>query len=175
MLRVSISGESQETEITQELAYIQQYLNLQKLITGNRIHWDMYAEDDIKKCLVPKLVLQPIIENSIIHGVGDMIEDAMIGIVLYRKKDVLYMEVSDNGSGMDQFVADHLLDEDPLEADFRKDRSRMGLKNVLRRIHILYGTDYGVNIRSSRGNGMVVTITVPYHEKDIAHAANLSC
>lgn len=172
LLRITVSGKSQETKLAEEVVYNQQYLDLQKLISGGRIDWNIFMDDDVGNCFVPKLVLQPVVENAIIHGVGELLENAMIGIVIYRKNAVLILQVSDNGIGMEQSAADRLLDEQ--DSDFRKDRFRMGLRNIQRRIRILYGEDYGLKIASSAGNGMVVTITIPYHEQEVTDAPIIS-
>lgn len=172
LLRITVSGRSQETKLTEEVAYNQQYLNLQKLISGGRIDWNIFIDDDVENCFVPKLVLQPVVENAIIHGIGELLANAMIGIVIYRKDTVLILQVADNGIGIEQSLADRLLDEE--DSDFRKDRSRMGLRNIQRRIRILYGENYGLKITSSKGNGMVVTITIPYHEQEVTDAPIIS-
>lgn len=86
LLRVSISTNTQEISLSQELSYTEKYLELQRMIGGERLSWDIICENGTENCMVPKLFLQPLVENSVIHGVGNMTEDAMIVIMVQREQ-----------------------------------------------------------------------------------------
>lgn len=160
LLRTSISGNEQETRLEKEIEYISRYLALQQTITGDRMNWDMDVAQEAMECYVPKLVLQPIVENSLIHGIEDMMEDAMIFIAANMEGGRLIIEVSDNGKGMEETVVERLLNtkEHPAEAE---EREHIGVNSVKRRIQILYGENYGLEIDSSVGTGTVVRLVLP--------------
>jgi len=162
LLRASLMGEQQEICLSRELDYVEKYLNFQALLTGHRIGWDISADDSIKTAMVPKLFLQPIIENAITHGLNAVLSGAMIVIVCRKRDELLEIEICDNGVGISQESADRLLNvEEPEE--LKRDRAHIGIQSINKRIHILYGSEYGLTIKSSEGQGMIVRITIPYH------------
>jgi sensor histidine kinase YesM len=166
LLRVSIAGNESdmpsEIPLDQELEYVEKYLSLQRLVTGDRINWDIVVDETLKCCKVPKLILQPIVENSIIHGVDDMQDSAMIVVIVKEKDGKLQIEVCDNGKGMDQKMADQLLKKEELDKPKTR-RTHIGIKNIQRRISILYGEGYGLQIVSAIGNGTVVKLYLPFN------------
>lgn len=172
LLRTSISGKEQEVTLEKEIEYISRYLALQQTITGDRMNWDMDIEREAEGCCVPKLILQPIVENSLIHGIEDMTENAMIFIAAKIREEKLMIEVSDNGKGMDESVVKGLLNlaEDQKDTN---DRAHIGVNSVKRRIQILYGESYGLEIQSAVDAGTVVRLVLPCR-KEADHVSDLS-
>lgn len=162
LLRGTICGGEQEIPLSGELEYISCYLEMQSLITGGRIAWETVVDEKLLCCKVPRLVLQPIVENSILHGVDEMLDDAVIIIMADVRDHKLVLSVSDNGKGADQETMDALLSEEDTED--RKDRAHIGIQSVLKRIHILYGKDYGIAMESEPQKGMTVRLYLPYEE-----------
>jgi len=166
LLRVSLTGDANEVKLYEELQYVRQYLDLQNVITSKAYDYEIEIDDDAKDCLVPKLILQPIVENSIIHGLKDMNGDALIVILAYIKDGILNIKVSDNGVGVDQSVADRILSEEEPE-EIKRDRAHIGIKSIQKRISKRYGKKCGMSIESEKGNGMTVSLWIPARE-DIA-------
>lgn len=161
LLRASINGNTQKIPLQKELLYIRYYLELQKLVTGGRrLDWDISIEPGTEQYLVPKLLLQPVVENSIIHGLHLIKDDGIIVITSGKKKDCLILEVYDNGEGTNQEEIDRILSEDGQD-DSGNDRAHIGIRSIQKRLHILYGPEYGMQMESSPGNGMIVRITLP--------------
>lgn len=161
LLRASINGNTQKIPLQEELLYIRYYLELQNLVTGgNRLEWDISIEEGTEQYLVPKLLLQPVVENSIIHGLHLIKEDGIIVITSGMKNDCLVLEVYDNGEGTCQEEIDRILLEEEQE-DTGRDRAHIGIRSIQKRLHILYGPKYGMQMESSPGNGMIVRITLP--------------
>ena len=170
LLRASLSGGKQEIPLRQELSYIRCYLELQKIVAGGRITWDIAVEEELEECPVPKLILQPIVENAIIHGLKDLLDDAIIIITANVREEQLVLEVCDNGKGTSQEVLDSLLlQEEPPEDE---DRAHIGIRSIQKRLHILYGSTYGLEMYSEPGNGMVVRLNLPYGKGGI-HVKNI--
>ena len=164
LLRSILSGDDQEICVSDELEFISRYLELQQLISGSALEWDIDADEEIKKCGIPKLILQPLIENAIIHGADNLSGTLMIVVLVRKKGEMLTVEVCDNGSGMEQDMADKILSEEEPEI-LKRDRTHIGLKNIQKRIHYLYGENYGMDIESARGNGTVVRLYLPVLEE----------
>lgn len=160
LLRVCLSGNDAEITLEQEFDYIRQYLSLERLITGGRINWDIDCEDILYSCRVPKLILQPLVENSIVHGFDTHLTEAMIVIMVRAKQDKLIIEVSDNGSGMPQQYADELAAGKEIR-ESEQDRRHIGIKSIQQRIIYLYGEDYGIQIDSEEQVGTTVRLTLP--------------
>lgn len=161
LLRASINGSTQKIPLQEELLYIRYYLELQKLVTGgSRLEWDISIEPGTEQYLVPKLILQPVVENSIIHGLHLIEDDGIIVITSGKKNKCLILEVYDNGEGTRQEEIDRILSEEGQE-DSRHDRAHIGIRSIQKRIHILYGPEYGMQMESSPGNGMIVRIILP--------------
>lgn len=168
LLRGALSGGEQEIMLSGELEYISCYLEMQKLITGGRIMWDIDVDEALLACRVPRLILQPIVENSILHGVDEMLNDAVIIITANERDNKLVLTVSDNGKGADQKILDALLAEEIAE-NTKDRRAHIGIQSVLKRIRILYGEEYGMTMESEPEKGTTVRIYLPYDKnKDIS-------
>ncbi len=160
LLRVCLSGNEAEITLDKEFDYIRQYLSLERLITGGHIDWDIECEEKLYCCRVPKLILQPLVENSIVHGFDTCMEEAMIVIMVRTDKDNLVIEVSDNGAGMSQKYADEIIAGEEVKKS-EHDRRHIGIKSIQQRITYLYGEQYGVQIQTQEEAGTTVKLTMP--------------
>ena len=170
LMRITLSVKQEKITLGMELSYVTQYLKLQQLITGDQFTWDIDCEDDLKEVLVPKLILQPVIENCFVHGFEKMPEDAMIIIVCYLKENHLVIEVSDNGQGMDEAALRQLLSPDngtEAEEDGENSRRHIGLLSIRERIRHLYGTDGGMDIRARAEQGTTVQFRFPIRRQKV--------
>lgn len=162
LLRVSFSGISQEITLKEELQYIRYYLELQKTVTANtKLEWDISVDNEAEECFVPKLILQPIVENSICHGFRDIADEGIIVITCKRDGDSLALEVCDNGKGARQEDIDCIMSMHDYE-DGLGDRAHIGIRSIQKRIKILYGDNYGIRFVSTPGEGMIVRIILPW-------------
>lgn len=160
LLRASLPGNDQEILLSQELDYVRQYLELQKLVSGDRLEWEISVSESLLSCRLPKLLLQPLVENAIIHGFENMTETAMLIILVKQADEKLVIELYDNGKGFDQDVVEQIMEGVNSEKD-KNDRSHIGISSIQRRIHYLYGKEYGLQISSSRGEGTIVKVFLP--------------
>ena len=156
LLRMSISGKKSVVKLSDEIDYVKNYLLIQKTILGDRIHVEYDIDSLVLDCQVPKLILQPIIENAILHGIEDMKEGGLIIISAHMEKNLL-INISDNGKGMNIDTMNQMLDETYQD----EKHTRIGIKSVNKRIKILYGEEYGISISSELGIGTVVKIIIP--------------
>lgn len=165
LLRGVLNSGEQEISLLKELEYISCYLEMQSLITGGRISWDIEVDEVLWSCKVPRLILQPIVENSILHGLDEVLDDAVIIITADIRDDKLVLTVSDNGKGAEQSVLDALLSNADV-GDYKNQRVHIGIQSVLKRIQILYGNEYGMTMESELEKGMTVRIYLPYEKNE---------
>ena len=158
LYRVAVHGKSSEIPLREEMSYVENYLELEKMITGGRISIIVDPEEETLDLPVPKLIVQPIVENSIRHGVEDMVEGGTVLVTTRIEEGKLKIDVADNGKGIPPEKIPDLLSTEEADA------MHIGIGAVQRRIRILYGEEYGLSIRSDQ-EGTTVTITLPVQER----------
>jgi two-component system sensor histidine kinase YesM len=157
--RKSINKGIEYVTVAEEVKNVQYYVYLQKIRFRDRFNvvWDI--AEDVVGCRIIKLVLQPIIENAIIHGVESLEHGGLIIVKGYVKDCRLYFEVIDNGKGMPEQMLrefeEHINNGD---ADTGKS---VGIKNVHQRIRLYYGEKYGIHITSRENKGTRVVLELP--------------
>lgn len=159
LMRASISGDD-FVPLEEEIKSINNYLTIQKFRYGDRFEVDMEIDPAIGLVRIPKLILQPIVENAIVHGIENMVGNGKIEITGTAENGGLVLQVKDNGIGMDQEQAMGLLEE-KTGMQPAGGHTHIGLRNVDRRIKMYYGKEYGVGIESGPGCGTCVTVRIP--------------
>ena len=161
LLRSTISNKAECIPLKDELDNLASYVALMNFRYGERIHLQIYMHPSaLGSCLVPKLLLQPVVENSIFHGFPG--EDQRIDITLYIAETggTLRIEITDNGCGIDE----ETLEKIRHGTHFTKEHmTGMGLDNVNQRLRMMYGVEYGLEINSTEGMGTIVRIKLPAH------------
>lgn len=157
LLRASISGTQDLIELSEELELVRNFINILQIRYGSRFIVDIDIEKGLETMLVPKLILQPIVENSIFHGIEPSRKKGKIEIKAVRTEAEVVLSVTDDGRGIGLGEINRILTSDTVSRQF----NRIGLKNVDDRIKILFGQEYGVKIESEEGAGTVVSINIP--------------
>lgn len=163
LLRAGISGDRLIT-LERELELLEKYLDIQSLRFEDRFAWEIDVDERFQHCIVPKLILQPLVENSIIHGVANM-DDGYIKLSAREKSGTLILSVQDNGVGIPQDVLDWLNDPDRDVPG-----GHLGLKNVDRIARLYYGGDYGISAYSAAGEGSRVELRLPMNKEGNGNA-----
>lgn len=157
ILRYSIDYEKKNIPLDQDLDYLNSYLLLQKYRYNQRLTYHFDIQQEAKDCIIPKLIMQPIIENCINHGYRQK-EHLNIEVKIEILDETLITTVTDNGDGISKQrltqLREHL--EDPNIND-----GHIGLNNVHRRIRLLYGDAYGLEISSIKTQCTQVVIKIP--------------
>ncbi|SCN23231.1 putative sensor-like histidine kinase [Clostridium sp. N3C] len=157
LLRYSINNNVRKVKLTEDIEYIKDYLMIQKYRFEDNFDYSIILQETAKDCIIPKLIIQPIIENSIKYGFMTK-KYLKVEINCYTDKDKLFIEIEDNGEGID----DERLSEIITSLNFNDNESQhIGLYNVHRRIKLMYGDSFGINIFSNKGKGTKVIITLP--------------
>lgn len=149
--RLSLSGGRELITVEDELEHVRQYLYIQKERYGDKLNYTIHAPEEVLDYTVPKIILQPIAENSIYHGIKPLDRPGQITITVQEEGEKLIFTVSDNGAGCRPDVA---------VADNPSRPGKVGLKNVDERLKLYYGPGYGVTIHSAPGAGCRVELTV---------------
>lgn len=169
IMRYSLSFSSEMVRFRQELKYLESYIHIQNQRFENEIHVEMDIDDKILEYRIPKLILQPIIENSFKHGLESVSGDWHIKInaELKDKKNIL-IKIIDNGKGISEEKLAELKEVLENSESVWDSKEHIGLKNINERIRLIYGDDYGLNISSFTNEGTTVEILISavLEEKD---------
>ena len=160
IMRYCLNFSKEMVTLREELEYLACYIMIQDERFGGRVRFQRAIDPDTERCLIPKLILQPLMENSFEHGLLDKTGDWEIGVSSAREGDDLVIEVTDNGLGMDPerlAAVRAALDQDAERA--LQTGAHVGLANVQARARLRYpGPGYGVTIQSRPGQGTRVTL-----------------
>lgn len=157
--RISLSRGKSIITVKDELEHVRNYLMIQHMRFKNRFSYTIEAEDEVLEFASLKLMLQPLVENAIYHGMEFMDGDGEIFISAWKEGEDLYLKVSDNGLGMTEEQVSRLFSDTPHTGSSRG--SGIGVKNVNERIRLYFGSEYGLSIESEPDEGTVVTIHLP--------------
>ena len=167
--RYTIAETGNLVPIDREIENIENYFIIQQYRFGDKLKMDIIIDDDRKtrRYLIPKLTLQPIIENAIFHGLENKVGGGMISVRMQATERRVLISISDNGVGMSMEDVDAInrrLDKVALNyiSDEKKHRgSGIALRNVAQRIKLLFGEEYGLSLYSIQGMGTKVRINIP--------------
>ncbi len=160
LLQNTIGNVSETISVEQEINNLKNYVLINQKRYGDRIKVNYLIGPGCMEYHVPKLILQPFIENSFFHGFNHK-NEGFINVLVWQENNTLICEVMDNGDGMEMSPASEL----PKIKSKRQHFTGIGVKNVHERIQLIYGNQYGVTINSSKGEGTRVKITLPISNK----------
>lgn len=144
--------------LQEEIKNVENYLILQKYRYMGKFDEEIICEEKLREYLVPKVILQPIVENAIFHGIAPLEGKGKLIISVSRSKEKLYIIVEDNGIGMSDTRIRHMFDPEYIDRDGMR---KIGISNVYRRIKEICGEEYGFRIESKVGIGTRVFIELP--------------
>lgn len=164
LLKYSLAPATTPSTLQDELAQIRNYMTIQEARHGEELYVTIEADEDILQCRMQRLLMQPLIENVFIHAFRDQTANKRLAIRAFRRHAELHIEIEDNGCGMPQETIDSLLD-DRILYDERRERESIGVRNVIRRIDLVHGAPYGLDIRRL-AQGTLIRLTLPYVTKE---------
>ena len=162
LFRISLNKGNEEISLERELEHVKNYLIIQSMRYADKFTYEISAEPGVERCRTIKLILQPIVENCIYHGIKKKRGTGKITIRAYRREQNLIIEVSDDGCGMPEEICRKIL-SDEIESE-NISGSGIGVKNVNERIQLRFGKKYGLSYSSEEGIGTTVTYVLPYTE-----------
>ncbi|MDY3617985.1 sensor histidine kinase [Agathobaculum sp.] len=163
--RYSISNRNSIVTLEEELENVRDYFEIQQFRFNNRFRLRILpaAREDVTQCRLPKLSLQPIVENAILHGMEGKLGEGTITIRIEGTARLISVTVSDDGMGMNNETLQRVqarVRGETVEAG-RQGRGGLALPNVARRIRLLFGETYGMQVMSTPGIGTDVVLTLP--------------
>jgi two-component system sensor histidine kinase YesM len=157
LLRISINLSRDMISLREEIDYVKNYIVIQKLRFSKSVNIAYNIEDNCLDFSVPKLILQPIVENAFIYGMEDEQHELNIEVKAYMKENRLIIEIQDDGPGIEEEVLKNILTNDTDKTRF----SKVGLNNVNQRIKLYCGSDFGLEIKTELGIGTIVIVNLP--------------
>ncbi|ANY67120.1 hypothetical protein BBD42_12090 [Paenibacillus sp. BIHB 4019] len=161
LIRYSLSNDKFETTLHDELEHVRNFLQIHKIRVGERLDYAIEVDARINRFVCPRFILQPLVENSIIHGLSRLRKQWMIRLRIYEENGYLKVEIKDNGVGIEadrlrmiQGVLHGELDLERLQTE----SGGLGVYNVHERIKSFYGNQSGLSLNSNDPNGMICII-----------------
>ena len=162
LLRQSISNEDETVLIGQEIQYVKSYLTIQKMRYKDKLEFEINVDPFINSVHIVKLVLQPIVENALYHGLKYKESKGLLTVTGYQKNQNAVIEITDDGVGMDEETLNHIFEKH--KVNYRS--NGVGVYNVQKRLCMYYGKEYGLHYESEPGHGTTVTVTIPMEQEE---------
>ncbi len=164
MFRIGLSHGKDIITVKEEITHVSNYLYIQKIRYKDKLNYVIHVDESLYAIEVPKLILQPLVENAIYHGVKAKRGGGTITITGVPEGENLVFTVQDDGAGMLQEKVEEL-NRRMSERSVLDEQKSFGLFYIRERIQLCYGTGYGVHVESTLGEGTRVTITLPLYQK----------
>jgi len=157
LMRYSINKKNSFVPLEEEFKYVLSYLRIQKNRLEERLDYKIELQDSIKSFLVPKLILQPLVENAITHGIEPCNKGGAVWIRAGESQEFISIIVEDDGKGMNEDKLNQLKSAQNIDDSY----TSIGVRNVDRRIRLHYGDKYKLKIESTYGVGTKIMIMIP--------------
>ena len=164
LFRISIAKGHDTITLKEELSHVESYLDIQSMRYKDKFRFTIDLPENLENAPTIKLIIQPIVENSIYHGIKYLQEEGLIEIRVREKNDDIEIIVRDNGIGIDEETRASLLSKDSRKKHVSSDSNGIGLANIDERLKLSYGGSYGLVIKSELDEGTTVIITIPHLE-----------
>jgi len=158
ILRYSIDDFEKNVSINKEIKQVENYLKIQKSRFEDRFNYSVNIEENILKEKIPKLLLQPLVENAVVHGVENFKTGGIIKVNGYSIDNKIIIEISDNGAGINTSKLKELNERfnEKIQDNNKYKTSHIGLLNVNERIKLVYGNEYCMKIKSEVNKGTII-------------------
>lgn len=165
LFRISLNKGNEFIRIEDEMEHVRNYLVIQSMRYTDKFTYHIEINDEVRYCKTIKLIVQPIVENSIYHGIKKKRGKGRIDILACRKNEKLCIRVRDDGNGMNEETCQAILTKD---SKFENTSgSGIGVKNVNERIQLYFGKEYGLRYTSALGEGTTAELILPVIEETI--------
>ena len=161
MFRYNLKVDRHYVLLQEEITYLENYLKLCNIRYDYYITLSENITDEVRNLKVPKIILQPIAENSIVHGLDELAEDTTIYLKVYQKENVAYIEMTDMGKGMDEAELQNVRGTVTFGGGGEHSTNGIGLHNIHERIQLMYGSEYGVEVYSKKQCYTKIVLKIP--------------
>lgn len=163
MMRYSLEKKS-FVRLGEEVKSLKDYIAIQNYRYRDKMVAEIEIDESLMSLYIPRLLIQPILENAIVHGIEEKLDKGHILVAARREDEDLYIQIMDDGVGMTEETMSHILRED--YSMKKSGHTSIGVVNVNRRIQMIYGKDYGLLVQSVLGAGTKITIHIPAREEE---------
>lgn len=160
--RISLSKGREFITLERELEHVKSYLSIQQHRYRDILNYEISCDEGLYKLFLPKILIQPLVENAIYHGIKPNLKRGNISINIFEEHENLKIVVEDDGVGIPEEKLKNIMDN----LDKHMTSSNYGLYNVSQRIYLHYGDKYGLNIESRENIGTRITVSLPMIEED---------
>jgi two-component system sensor histidine kinase YesM len=157
-----LSAGNEYIPITKEIEHVQNYLDIQKVRYKDKVNHSITVEPGIMQKMVPKLIIQPLVENAIYHGLKPRKEKGHIDILVTSDSGFLLIEVRDDGMGMNPQQLTQL----QINLDNSVESDHYGLYNINERLKYAFGDDYRIQVTSQANQGTIVLLKIPIQSEE---------
>ncbi|MFC3769142.1 sensor histidine kinase [Paenibacillus sp. GCM10012303] len=164
LLQASLGKKGDFLTLKEEIALLRDYMAIQSFRYGDLVKLNLDVDPLASVCLVPKLMLQPLVENALIHGLANSPREGEITIRAWLDRDMLLCQVQDNGIGIAE--PDGVVNPQHNPASSKERMSGIGLRNIRERIKLYYGPDYKMHVFSKLNVGTTVRLSLPIHRNE---------
>ncbi|WP_099159679.1 sensor histidine kinase [Virgibacillus ndiopensis] len=161
ILRHNLGEIDHHVILNDEVKVVKDYFHLQKTRFSERIQFELHVDESCLDLEIPRLTLQPLVENAFIHGIEEKEDGGTISLHIFQKTDQVIVEISDDGAGMDQGKIDQLMSLGKQQDVHVGHSTSIGLTNVIRRLQLFYQLSHVVEIDSEQNKGTTIRLLLP--------------
>nr|WP_239614743.1 sensor histidine kinase [Cohnella mopanensis] len=159
LMRRNLEVGTGKTALTDELDIVRCYLDIQKFRYEDRLQYSLRLDPRVERVSIPPLIIQPLVENAVIHGLENKMEGGIVHVQVELIGDKIHFDVFDNGAGMTEDKIAQLYES--LQESQDDETNRIGLRNVHLRLLLTYGEEHGLKFQSEPGVGTHISFTIP--------------
>lgn len=162
LFRLVLNQGKSEITVENEVELVSRYLQIQRMRFANRLEYSIEIDDEVKKEKIPKLIVQPFVENAVVHGFENVSTSCQIKVTGKIEGNMIHFEIKDTGIGMSQSQIDAIWQSDRESKDYSRQRiGRYAIKNIKERLELKYQENFTLQIESSVGKGTRVILCIP--------------
>ncbi|MNO61307.1 Sensor histidine kinase YpdA [compost metagenome] len=165
MMRSSLEVGRSKILLSQELEVVRCYLDIQQFRYEERLKYQFTVDPAVENLYMPPLLIQPLVENAVIHGLDNKMEGAFVTVEVVQVGDHAKFTITDNGVGISPIKLEEL--QNTLERQEEREGERIGLRNVHDRLKLSYGAEYGLTIESRPNVGTVIFFCIPMEDNNL--------
>lgn len=167
IFRYNLQSSNKEVFIEEELAVVKKYVHIQQTRFGSRINFEIVGHD-LGGVQIPRFIIQPLVENAIVHGIEPKLNGGTVRIKTYQKQDAIYLKIIDNGVGIPKSQVKSIL-AGTEEYHLKGHTTAIGINNVRDRLHLYYKNPICFNLQSKLEFGTVITLRIKANFEGVDH------
>ncbi len=160
ILRANIAIDKKSETVNESVQLVESYLKIQSFRYGDDLKYEIFLEDAAKDALLPRLIIQPLVENAIEHGIEEVNKQGKLFLSIIEKNNQCIVVLEDNGKGIDPEIVDHFKKNSDPQEEKQTDGNGIGLKNVYQRLQYYFGDQFEMNIYNTGGTSVIISFPI---------------